>query len=265
MFLNSALLKRLFIFFIFLFPAFIYAFDFTQTENPKSYNSHLRLQYNFTYDSWELDGKVSDTLRFFDLWDYEFGLLSAIQIYLLPEQQLSGYYPVDNLIGYFGLYLEKTDWRKENLDMLLYPMVHESTHLVDGYDRGVIEDDRVYDSNEYGGSDFCYELEDWKFYGGFIYYYYYFNWSNAENKPRPLRVRIHLGQDFVYPISDDFGIFFGSDFAVFYEDGFHPAINLGAGIDLGRWKFYLHYEHQRGLGQNFDETFDRIGISVSLI
>jgi hypothetical protein len=51
---------------------------------------------------------------------------------------------------------------------------------------------------------------------------------------RPLRFRFHIGEDWTIPLNDKIGVIISSDFALFYEDAFHPAINIGAGINL--WK-----------------------------
>jgi hypothetical protein len=239
-----------------------------QLQDPKGYVSRVRFNYNFTYDIYEIEAKAAKHIPVWSFARWDIGFMGAITIFIHPTDGFFGYYPVDNLIGYIGAYAEIYDLFTPGLDLIIYPLAHESTHLVDGYDRGGTEtgylyEDMVFDSNEYYGFDFRYRLNNLNLFAGFIAYLYLPS-KPIETVTRPLRFRFHIGEDWTIPINEKLGVIISSDFALFYEDGFHPAINIGTGVNFGKSTIMLHYEYQRGLGQDFRAMQQRFGLEFSL-
>lgn len=244
------------VFFLLLFSQ-LNAFDFTPVEDPKSYLTHLRFNYNFTYEIPEIEAKIAKSVDFFSYRNWSFGMLGAITIFIHPTDGFGGYYPVDNLIGAFGFYAQCTNFLNSGLNLILYPIAHESTHLVDGYDRGNLLDDFVFDSNEYLGFDVEYEWDYMALYGGFILY---LNNLGGQERARNLIARAHIGQEWSIRLTDRIGLVLAYDIALFYEGRYHPALNVGAGLRLDRADILLHYEYQYGLGQDFEDLQKRLGL-----
>lgn len=239
---------------------------FYQSEDPKTYLTRIRLQYNFTSRRNEIDAKAAKNLTFFQVSWASIGLMGSIEITIHPTDNFWGAYPVDNLIGAFGLYSELTNFGLSDLSVLLYPVAHESSHLVDGYDGGSsnIYNDRVFDSNEYTGFDLKYAFGGLNLYAGFIYYLYLGS-KTTNSVARPLIYRAHIGEDLFIPvIKDVMNVQVSSDFALFYEDRYHAAVNVGVGLDFIRFKLLVHYEYQYGLGQDFRTLQNRLGLEFIL-
>lgn len=239
---------------------------FYQAEDPKAYLTKLRLQYNFTYQKSEIDAKVSRNLTFFQVSWISIGLMGSLEIFIHPTDNFWGAYPVDNLIGAFGLYSELTNFGMKELSILLYPVAHESTHLVDGYSEGSgnIYSDRVFDSNEYSGFDLKFDFGNFDLYTGFIVYLYLGS-KTTNSVARPLIYRAHIGEDFVIPlIEDQLNLQLSSDLALFYEIRYHSAFSVGLGLDFIRFKLMLHFENQYGLGQDFSTMQNRLGVEFIL-
>lgn len=260
-------MKKVVLFLLLTVPSALFALDYYPGQDPKAYVTHIRLGYNLTYGIFEIEAKAASQFRIARLGEWNFGLLGAIEIFIHPTHGLGGYYPVDNLIGYFGTYLCATNLGGKNIDFILYPIVHESCHLVDGYDRGGTEEGYLYDdvkliSYEYGGFDVRWTTGGLRLTGGWIGYYYY--GSNIEDRPRPLFARVHLGEDYAYPIRPRMSLAVSSDFALFYEDRVHTAVNLAAGVKWTNLALMLHYEHQYGLGQDYQTLQDRVGLEIAV-
>jgi hypothetical protein len=239
---------------------------FYQVEDPKSYLTHIRFQYNTTWQVNEIEAKVSKNLTFFQLSWFSIGFMGNISIYLHPTDNFWGYYPVDNLIGCFAFYSELTNFGVKDLSIQLYPVAHESSHLVDGYNEGTknLYTDKFFDSNEYTGFDLRYAFGGLKLYAGFIYYLYLGN-KTTNSVARPLIFRVHAGEDFIFPvIPETMNLILSSDFALFYENRYHTAVNIGIGLDFDRFKLMFHYENQYGLGQDFNTLQNRLGLEFTL-
>ncbi len=242
-----------------------YSLSYQAGQDPKAYVTHLRIQYNAHYELIEAEGKISSFLPIYSARRWQWGLLASITIFIHPATDLFGTYPVDNLLGFIGFYANVTNvFKVKHLDMTFYPMIHESTHLVDGYDRGDINTDKVFDSNEYLGVDFTYQLNPaLRLYSGFIFYLY-FPPSAYDVSVRPLSFRLHIGEEWTPPINQKINYYLGTDLALFYEKEFHPALNLASGLDLANSRILIHYEYQRGLGQDFREDQHRLGIELQV-
>ncbi|OHD54470.1 MAG: hypothetical protein A2Y33_04695 [Spirochaetes bacterium GWF1_51_8] len=237
------------------------AFEYHHAEDPKSYVTRLRFNYNFTYQKTEIEAKISQTVAFGTILGWEIGFMGSITIFIHPTDSFWGAYPVDNLIGYVGLYIEKTNFFDPNLNLLLYPISHESTHLVDGYDRGDIATDKVFDSNEYLGFDITYKLCSAALTSGMLFYIYPPN-KTLDQMARPLLFRWHLAADYTLPLDGVTSLIAAMDFALFYENRWHPAFNIGVGADFGKLHLLLHYEYQYGLGQDFRDLQQRFGLQM---
>ena len=238
-----------------------YSLVYHNAEDPKSYVTRVRFNYNFTYQRTEIEAKVSQTLALGNILGCDIGFLGSITIFIHPTDNFWGAYPVDNLIGYIGFYIERTNFFDPALTLLFYPVVHESTHLVDGYDRGNIATDKVFDSNEYIGFDLTYTLERANLTSGMIFFMYPPN-KTLDQMARPLIFRWHIAGDYFIPLDQKTRLIFSGDFALFYENRWHPAINLGAGADFGGFKLMMHYEYQYGLGQDFRDLQQRFGLEM---
>lgn len=243
----------------------VYGLSYRSGQDPKSYVSHLRIQYHTGYSLIEAEGKLAHALSIYQTPRWDWGMMAAVTLYIHPADVLLGYYPVDNLIGYIGFYGSLQNlFGLSNLTLSIYPLAHESSHLVDGYDRGDINTDQVRDSNEYMGFDLSWSLTpQLVLYGGFLFYLY-FPPSAFQFSVRPLLFRLHAGQEWSMVLTPRLGFYLGSDLALFYEEGFHPALNLAAGLEFSSSRLLLHYEYQRGLGQDFREQQQRIGLELQL-
>ncbi len=254
------------IFFLFLFIALpAWPLNYHASQDPKSYVTHLRIQYNALYNKLEAEGKFSSDLSIYRAKRWDWGMMASLTFFIHPASDFFGHYPVDNLIGFIGFFGCLSDlFHVPGLDLAVYPLVHESSHLVDGYDRGNILTDTVFDSNEYLGFDLSYTaLPHLVLHAGFIFYMY-FPPSAFYVSTRPLLFRLHIGEEWTIPLNARLGYFVGSDVAVFYENEFHPAVNIATGLDFSTSRLLLHYEYQRGLGQDFRETHQRIGIELEV-
>jgi hypothetical protein len=245
-----------------------HALDYYTLEDPKAYLTHVRFNYNFTYDFFEIEAKAAAGFRHFRAGEWNVGCAGAITIFIHPTHGFGGYYPVDNLIGTIRLYCEATNLGDKNIDFLFYPVVHESTHLVEGYDRGGTEEghlyeNKIFDSNEYSGFDVRWTTVNLRLYGGAIWFLY-FNEKSVLNTVRPLWTRVHIGEEWTIPINDKLGFVTASDWALYYEDEVHAAVNVGVGLQFKRGGLMLHYEHQRGLGQDYQILHDRFGIEITI-
>lgn len=244
--------------FIVAFVSRIYSLTYLHSEDPKSYVTRIRLNYNYTYEITEIETKLAKTLNFYSYANWNFGIMGAITIFIHPSESFWGAYPVDNLIGYIGIYAEATNFLIPQLNLTLYPLSHESTHLVDGYDRGDINTDKIFDSNEYLGFDISYSFYNFQLTAG-ILLYIYFN-KPIETVPRPFIARIHTAENYTIKINSSLEFQISSDLALFYEGYFHPAVNLGVGVRIAPTSIMMHYEYQVGLGQDYKDVQQRLGV-----
>ncbi|MGL5721769.1 MAG: hypothetical protein ACRCY4_05150 [Brevinema sp.] len=158
----------------------------------------------------------------------------------------------------FEFYLPK-DWR-----IRFTPVFHQSTHLADGF-RG---DPRTFDLLSY--EFMAFELyKRWKwftFYGGIEITYN----SPAE---RLLRLRMHVGTDFRYPIWNEIGFITGINIGMLYDEhirenpsaeGVHPAINFAVGFEFSRVMLAIKISYQRPFeAPSYDFQQTKIGIEAS--
>ena len=237
------------VFFMLSFPITLFAFDNILLTSPKSALSQFTTHYNFTYGIYEIETKISKYQDLFAFSPFTFGIYGGVTMYIHPPADVFGYFPVDNLYGVCGVYAKIP--LVNNFNLIMYPVIHESAHLVDGYEKGNIYDDYRTVSNEFIGFDLDYPIKNLIIYTGFLYY--------INTNSRDLICRLHIGEDCFVDIAS-LRFIMSSDFALFYESELHYAVNVATGIDLKVTKLLLFYENQNGLGQDFDVRHVRFGI-----
>lgn len=224
------------------------AIHYYSIEDPKSYLTRIRPMFDFSSGTFSIETKISEVLEFYAFKYAAFGMMGSITMYISPEK--GGLFPIDHLYGAFGLYAEITNL--QHVKFSIYPIAHESAHLVDGY-KGDIDADRVPVSHEYTGADVFYVNEAWglQTVSGIIFY--------VHRISRPLVFRIHGGLDVRVPLYKRINYVVSAHIALFYEKGIHPALNFGTGIEFPNCHILLHYEYQRGLAQDYNTTYNRLG------
>jgi len=247
----------------------VMAMDFYSTEDPKAYLTRLRFNYNFSWDIFEIETKIAKDLSFYKGSNWSVGIMGSITMFIHPTSGLFGAYPVNDLYGAIGTFVNFYNVWVENLNISIQPIVHESSHIADGWINGIsnIARDYSFDSNEYFNIDTFYLLSGWKIFGGLAYYIYLPS-KPIETMTRPLRFRFHFGTDGSVEIFPGWKLLICADIGLFYEDGplyrkgFHPAYNFATGFDLGPCLLLIHYESQQGLGQDFRILQQRLGIEL---
>lgn len=234
--------------------AVAHAFSYSLSEDPKSFVSRLRYNYNFSYETTEIEGKVATRIPFIKHDVFNFGLLGSVTLFIRGGRP--GRFPVNNLYGAFSLYAEFTNMERWKFNVHL--TAHESAHLVDGYseesETADVDDDSVVISNEYMGVDVFYIYKRLQLAVGNIWWFHKYN--------RDLLFRFHIGEDFRIPINDNLNVLLASHFAIFYEGRFHPAVNIGAGIENDDWSLLAHFEYQYGIAHDWEVLQKRLGIEL---
>lgn len=159
----------------------------------------------------------------------------------------------------FDFYLPK-NWR-----LRFIPVYHQSTHIADGY-RGNV---RVFDllSYEFLALEVYKHWRWFTFYGGIEITY------NAPAE-RSLRMRLHAGTDFRYPIWKGINFITGFHIAALWDDrlrrhpeaeGWHPAVNFGVGFEFSRLIMMFKVSHQRpfeAATYHFPQT--KLGLEIAV-
>ncbi|MBN1898850.1 MAG: hypothetical protein JW827_08745 [Spirochaetes bacterium] len=223
--------------------------DPVNLTSSQSFLTYITFNYNYTWDIYEIETKISRLQDIVKVKSLSFGLAGGITLYIHPPDNGFGYFPVDNLIGIFGAYMayrEKYPWH-----ITFFPVLHESAHLVDGYERGDINLDTRRISHESVGFEINYFLPDLVLSGGFFYYFH--------TSFRDLTFRTHVGEDLFFNLFSLKSLL-SSDIALFSENKVHTAFNLAWGFKFDTIEIFLYYENQKGLGQDFQVTHKRLGL-----
>lgn len=144
---------------------------------------------------------------------------------------------------------------------------HESTHYADGYEG---DQDKGHLSYEFFGFELYKKFYESSFYGGIEITY-----RSSEIDNRTLRTRIHLGTDYRYPVYNNINFITGFNFAMLYDEeiknypeaeGWHPALNIGAGLEFDRYIVSIKYARERGLEASTYHTMqNRIGAEITVL
>lgn len=152
-----------------------------------------------------------------------------------------------------------------NWRLRFIPLYHQSTHLADGY-RG---NTKAFDllSYEFMALEVYKHWRWFSFYGGIEVTY------NAPAE-RSLRMRIHGGIDFRFPIWREIGFLAGIHVAALWDDrlnrhpeaeGWHPAVNFGAGFEFSRVMIMFKVSHQRSFeAATYHYLQTKVGLEFSI-
>lgn len=266
-------------------PFRIYSIDrfYTGWQDPRSFIGRLYFSKNFDLEKnltarypntdWDfknisvnIEGRVASEIMFYRNKYFSVGAAAAIEILMFGRRD--GRFDVYDLSGQFAAYIDL--WLQNitdlNIKIRLYPVYHQSTHLVDGF-RGKIEA-RNGSSYEFVSALVYYYVDNCTIYGGAE------GTFNAVGNGAPL-FRGHIGLDYRYPIYKDYINFItGINIAAIYDkkdelglikERWHAAINFGVGVEFYRYVLSLKVSFQRPRGASTYFSYaTQVGAELSL-
>lgn len=251
-------------------------------QNPRSFISRFYINYNFqlkdalisrnpaAQGNWNfqgisslLNGRIATELFLIRMPWFALGMGAAIDIPLVGRSQpatLNVYGVLGQFAFFIDIYLPR-EWK-----LRVIPMFHESSHLADGY-RGSAGDFGII-SYEFISFEIYKRFRWFSFYGGLEITY-------AAPSERLLRLRIHTGADFRYPIWKMISFIMGFHLGVLYDEknsrhpeseGWHPAINFAAGFEFDRLSMAFKISHERGYeAATYHRMQTKLGLEFSLL
>lgn len=265
-------------------PFRIYNIDkyYTGWQDPRAFIGRLYFSKNFDLEKnlmkrysntdWDfggvsvnIEGRVASEIMFYRNKYFSVGAAAAIEILMLGRTD--GRFDVYDLSGQFAAYVDL--WLKNiigiDLKIRIYPVYHQSTHLVDGF-RGKIEI-RNGSSYEFASALVYYYLDNFTIYGGVE------GTFNAIGNGAPL-FRGHVGLDYRYPIYEYINFITGINVAAIYDkvdrlklikEPWHAAVNFGIGVEFYRYTISLKvsFQRPRGASTYFDYA-TQVGAELSL-
>lgn len=207
-------------------------------------------------DDWNLnnidlsvDVKIATEIVFYRDKYFSVGIAGAMDILMFAAQNAK--FHVYDFTGQFTPYVDLwlngfiTDL---DLKIRIYPFYHQSTHFVDGYEGEFLRAA----SYELASVLLYYNVYGYTVYGGAE------GTFNAIGNGVPL-FKGHVGLDYRYPLYPkyDINLIAGINIAAIYdkedqygliEERWHPAINVGLGVEFYRYVLGAKYSYQRGRG-----------------
>ncbi len=240
---------------------------YTGFQDPRAFITRLFFNKNFDIENtlrtisqnqdWSFDDvvlnvdvKLASEVAFYRNKYFAVGIAGSVEALMLGDK--ASKFHVYDFSGQFTPYVDL--WIEAltdiNMKVRLYPIYHQSTHYVDGYN-GTIGRGSSY---EFFGLNVYYYHEQTgiSLYSGFEATY------NYVGNGVPL-FRGQVGVDYRLPISSKYSINFitGLNISAIYDyldendlikNQWHPAINIAAGVEFYRYVFSLKYSYQRGRG-----------------
>ncbi len=256
---------------------------YTGWMNPRAFTSRFYINYNFDFqdallsrnpnsaEAWNFDnmtsvleGRIATEFYFarFSWWGIGFG--GAIDLPMIGRNQPA----VLNVYGVMGQAAVFIDvFLPHDMKLRVVPVFHESTHLADGY-RGD-DSDFGYISYEWVSFELYKKFHESTFYGGVEITYH------SPGTDRLMRTRMHIGADYRYPIWQQINLITSFNIAAIYIEessrhpelvGWHPAINMGVGIEFDKYIMGLKYSHQHGFeAATYHYMQNHLGMEVSVL
>ena len=292
---------KYFIVLFFIFNSFLFAQDvenkndihifriydtdrfYTGWQDPRSFISRLYLNNNFDLESTlskmpgasvsslddialSADTKIATEIIFYRNKYVTVGVAGAMEILMFGTTE--AIFNVYDFNGQFTPYLDLwMDGFIDGLDLKIrvYPFYHQSTHFVDGYKGQFLKGS----SYEFGSVLLYYYIKNFTVYGGLE------GTFNTIGNGVPL-FKGHVGLDYRYSLYSkyDINLIAGINIAAIYdeqdqygliEERWHPAINIGLGVEFYRYVVSLKYSYQRGRGATtYFQNQSFIGSEISI-
>ncbi len=240
---------------------------YTGFQDPRAFITRVFFNKNFDIENtlrtisdnqdWSFDAvvlsadvKLASEVAFYRNKYFTIGIAGSVEALMFGDQ--GSKFHVYDFSGQFTPYMDLWLEALANINMKVrfYPIYHQSTHYVDGYNgtfgRG--------SSYEFFGlnAHYYHEQTGISAYSGIEATY------NYGGNGVPL-FRGHVGLDYRLPISIKYDINFitGINIAAIYDEKdennlikeqCHSAINIAAGVEFYRYVFSLKYAYQRGRG-----------------
>ncbi len=278
-------MKKITLIFIFLFSLNIYSQEteatnekmhiFRNYETDKFYTGWLdnrafisRLYFNKNFDiestlkqisqnpDWDfnsvvisVDARIATEVAFYRNKYFAVGVAGAIEVLMFGDNIPK--FHVYDFSGQFSPYIDLwvNGFTDLNMKIRIYPVYHQSTHYVDGF-QGTFTKGSSYEL--FALNVYYYDNKGLSIYGGAEGTY------NSSGNGVPL-FKGHVGVDYRYPLSIkyDINLIAGFNIAAIYDDldennlikeQWHPAVSTAIGVEFYRYIVSLKYMYQRGRG-----------------
>jgi len=259
-------LKKIIILLIFvLIFLSVFAIEVANLQNPKALMSKTGVSYNEFYGVLEIENKLSNNFYFINNDKINFGLFFGATLFTQAPDDLLGHYAVMNIFGMISFFSEFQI--NEKIDLIIYPLYHESSHYTDGLLKSPSRTDGMKNSftreemegisQECVGFDIRHKKGGLNLYYGAGYYYH--------STSRSLKWHSHIAEDYYFSI-DNLPLVVASDFAIISEkNGISYPVNIGFGLSYKNYKILLKFERQRGLGRDYRNLQKKIGVEVIFV
>ena len=249
-------------FLLFFSVASCFAAEVFQIENPKYPITKVGVRYNRFYDVLELENKFVQRMFKISKGKKNLEFFVGVNLHTQAPKDLKGHYAVIDMFGIIG-FVSKFDLTPR-VKLWFYPLYHESSHYTDGLLRAPARDpdwkNKMSDEEIAGVSQESAILDlFWQanpnldiFFGGGYYYH---------TTSRVLNSFVHLGNN--YFVGRAKRLFFATDFGFTDEEiGASFSTNVSVGYDIKIVKLLVGFERQRGLGKDFRNIQNKVGVEV---